>query len=115
MRPSLRLLNAASHRVHKPLIQFVGKRQWPSTPEPQHPHPFAPTELQNAFSDFLNKFKASASAEGSSQSSMAASSASGKNGETVQVFTDFWQAPERLWRRRISEEEIEVITSGGAY
>ena len=27
-------------------------------PEPQHPHPGAPTEFKDAFSDFLKKFEA---------------------------------------------------------
>ncbi|GJE83971.1 hypothetical protein PsYK624_000440 [Phanerochaete sordida] len=112
MRPSPRLLDAAAQHARKPLIQFVGRRHWPSTPEPQHPHPSAPADVQNAFSDFLNKFKASASRATQPQ---AAASSTGKNGETVQSFTDFWQAPERLWRRRISEEEMEAISSGGAY
>ncbi|KAI0765526.1 hypothetical protein BC629DRAFT_915231 [Irpex lacteus] len=58
MHPSLRLANAAAtHRVHKPLINFLGKRKWPSTPEPQHPHPQAPADLQKSFSDFLSKLR----------------------------------------------------------
>ncbi|KAI0337561.1 hypothetical protein BDW22DRAFT_1433221 [Trametopsis cervina] len=107
MHPSLRLANAASHRVHKPLINFLGKRQWPSTPEPQHPHPQAPAELQKSFSDFLNKFKLSTSQQ---QSNSSPSSSKG----STQVYSDFWQAPTRFWKRELSEAEIEAITSGGA-
>ncbi|KAI0693489.1 hypothetical protein BC835DRAFT_1072493 [Cytidiella melzeri] len=88
MHPSLRLANATPHRVHKPLIHFIGKRQWPSAPQPQHPHPQAPADLQKSFSEFLTG--------------------------GAQVFTDFWQAPQRFWKRELSEAEIEVITSGGA-
>ncbi|KIP10597.1 hypothetical protein PHLGIDRAFT_125463 [Phlebiopsis gigantea 11061_1 CR5-6] len=106
MRPSLRLANAATHRVHTPLIRFVGRRQWPSTPEPQHPHPFAPPELQKSFSDFLNKFKSSATA---------LSSPGTKKGGSTPVFEDFWQAPERYWKTKISEQEMEAISSGGAF
>ena len=129
MRPSPRLLNAASHRVHKPLIQFIGRRQWPnstsltlsehltrrvlnawftSAPEPQHPHPSAPAELQKSFQDFLSKFKSSGSTSSSGASQP--SSSAGKQGENVQTFTDFWQAPEKLWKRQLSEAEIEAIS-----
>ncbi|KZP14138.1 hypothetical protein FIBSPDRAFT_684628, partial [Athelia psychrophila] len=50
MHPSVRVLNA-----RKPLIQFIGKRSWPSNPE-QHAHPAAPEELKKSFGDFLKKF-----------------------------------------------------------
>ncbi|KAI0311597.1 hypothetical protein OF83DRAFT_744182, partial [Amylostereum chailletii] len=50
MLPSLRL--CAEHG-HKPLIRFLGKRSWPSTPSPQRPHPAAPQQFKDAFPDFL--------------------------------------------------------------
>ncbi|KAI5884932.1 uncharacterized protein SCHCODRAFT_02594922 [Schizophyllum commune H4-8] len=86
-------------RVHQPLIKFVGKRQWPSTTEPPHPHPFAPKEYAKAFSQ-----------EASGASSTPKSSKGG-------AVAEFWEAPERFWRPRIRELqdwEIEAITSGGA-
>ncbi|KAI0084187.1 hypothetical protein BDY19DRAFT_898838 [Irpex rosettiformis] len=106
MHPSLRLANAATHGVRKPLINFLGKRQWPSTPEPQHPHPQAPADLQKSFGDFLNKFKASGS--GSSSGSSPSTSKSGSG-----VYTDFWEAPRRYWKHDLSEAEAEAITVRG--
>ncbi|KAI0786521.1 hypothetical protein C8Q75DRAFT_808492 [Abortiporus biennis] len=108
MFPSVIRLNTTA-AARKPLIHFIGKRQWPSQPEAPHPHPFAPAELKQAFSDFVAKFKASGS-----QAAASKPSSSTKAGENVQVYDEFWKAPERLWKQEISEAEVEAILSGGA-
>ncbi|KAI0759705.1 hypothetical protein BD413DRAFT_487365 [Trametes elegans] len=107
MLPTLRLANA-----HKPLIRFIGKRQWPAKPEEQHPHPFAPPELKQQFSDFLKKFQSSPSAAPAGPSSSSASSST--SGSQGPVFQEFWQAPPRLWKHELQEWEIELVQSGGA-
>ncbi|KAI0643602.1 hypothetical protein C8Q79DRAFT_975737 [Trametes meyenii] len=104
MLPTLRLANA-----HKPLIRFLGKRQWPAKPETQHPHPFAPPEAKQHFADFLKKFQSSSSAAPASTTS-----APSKNGASSQAFQEFWQAPPRLWKRELQDWEIELVQSGGA-
>ncbi|RPD62130.1 hypothetical protein L226DRAFT_79447 [Lentinus tigrinus ALCF2SS1-7] len=102
MLPTLRLANA-----RKPLIRFIGKRQWPSKPEEQHPHPFAPPELKQHFADFLKKFQSS--------SATSSSSATAKNGSaTGPVYEEFWQAPARYRKRELEEWEIDLVQSGGA-
>ncbi|PSR72898.1 hypothetical protein PHLCEN_2v11265 [Hermanssonia centrifuga] len=113
MHPTVRLATAATPRVHKPLIHFVGKRVWPTTPrpvapEPQHPHPAAPADYKEHFSDFVAKFKSS----GSSLQNTSPSSAPAKSGakESVKVFDDFWQVPARLRSPELSEAEMEAIT-----
>jgi len=103
MHPTLRLCNAG--RVRQPLIHFIGKRQWPTTPEAPHPHPAAPEQVKQSFSEFLKKFKASASSPAESSSGRKASG---------QVFEEFWQAPERFWKRELQEWEIELVATGGA-
>lgn len=119
MLPSLRLANA-----HKPLIRFLGRRQWPASthtstpaqipganrlrctgPEEQHPHPFAPSELKEHFADFVKKFQ---SAPSSTSTATAASSAS-KSGAEGAVYQDFWQAPPHLWKRELRDWEIELV------
>ncbi|OCH86037.1 hypothetical protein OBBRIDRAFT_838488 [Obba rivulosa] len=111
MHPTLRVCSAAaSGRAHKPLIHFLGKRQWPSTPEAPHPHPAAPPEFKERFSDFLNKFQASAETP-QSQTSAPGSS---KGGKDVRVYNQFWEAPERLWKRELQDWEIELVMTGGA-
>ncbi|KAI0773670.1 hypothetical protein C8Q74DRAFT_1265952 [Fomes fomentarius] len=102
MHPSLRVAN-----VHRPLIRFLGKRQWPSKPEVQHPHPFAPSELKEHFADFVKKFQNAAS----SGSAPAKKSSSSEHGL---VFEEFWQAPARLWKRDLADWEIDLVHSGGA-
>lgn len=86
-----------------------------AAPEPQHPHPFAPADLQKSFQDFLSKFKASSSASSSGTSQSTSSGGSSKHGENEQVFNDFWQAPEKLWKPQLSEAEIEAITVRNVY
>ncbi|KII96074.1 hypothetical protein PLICRDRAFT_151203 [Plicaturopsis crispa FD-325 SS-3] len=101
MFPSLR---ACAEHARKPLINFIGKRKWPSTPEPPHAHPAAPPELRKAFPDFLRKFEASASSGASPKKSE-----SGK-----QAYSEFWEAPSRFWVKELDEAEIDAISSGGA-
>lgn len=107
MHPSLRLCSA---RVHTPLIHFVGRRQWPATPEAPHPHPSAPAEIKQVFSEFVKKFQSSASSDANS------SAPKGQKGsaEGGQVYKEFWEAPARFWERDIQEAEIDAILSGGA-
>ncbi|OSD01706.1 hypothetical protein PYCCODRAFT_465550 [Trametes coccinea BRFM310] len=104
MLPSLRLAN-----VHKPLIRFLGRRQWPAHPEEPHPHPFAPPEAKQHFQDFLKKFQSSSPASASSPAS-----SSSKSGAKGQVYQDFWQAPPRYWKRELQDWEIELVQTGGA-
>ncbi|KAI1788931.1 hypothetical protein LXA43DRAFT_893773 [Ganoderma leucocontextum] len=105
MHPSLRVANA-----RQPLIRFLGKRQWPTKPEEQHPHPFAPPELKQHFSDFLKKFQSTPAVA----SSVSASASSANKASGGQVFEEFWQAPARLWKHDLEEWEIELVQSGGA-
>ncbi|KAN0097896.1 hypothetical protein V8E55_002342 [Tylopilus felleus] len=93
--PSLAVLSA---RAHKPLINFIGKRIWPSSHAPAHPHPAAPPEYRKTFSGALQQTLNAGVAE-------------------KQSFRDFWQAPTHLWRPRhheLQEFEIDAIQSGGA-
>lgn len=70
----------------------------------QHPHPFAPSELRQSFEDFVRKFRAS----GSSSASTSSSASSRTSGAAV--YEEFWQAPERLWKKRFDEAEMDAIT-----
>jgi len=100
MHPSIRLVAA-----HRPLIRFLGKRSWPSTPDVQHAHPVAPEELKKSFGGFLKKFQSSVKAGGNGSSSGA------------YVYQEYWEAPSKYWNSRvktISEEEIDAVLSGGA-
>jgi small subunit ribosomal protein YMR-31 len=68
-------------------------------PQPQQPHPAAPAQVKEAFSDFLKKYKSfsfpSESSEGHSQQKLR--------------FNEFWEAPEYLWRPKISQLEDSEI------
>jgi len=104
MHPSLRVLNA-----RKPLINFIGKRSWPSKVGRQNPHPAAPSEFQKSFSDFVKKFEAS--------SLSSSPGTRGKKGGSKEAFGEFWEAPARFWKPRLREledGEIDAISSGGA-
>jgi len=101
MHPSFRV-------AHKPLISFIGKRLWPPGPQPQRPHPAAPAQLKEAFSDFLEKYK-----------NFSLPSTSSSNGQSSgrPTFNEFWEAPEYLWRpkvRKLEDSEIDAVSSGGA-
>jgi len=94
--PSFPVLSA---RAHKPLISFIGKRIWPSSLTPAHPHPAAPPECRKTFSG--NPQQTPNTAETTEQPS----------------FRDFWDAPARIWRPKhheLQELEIDAIQSGGA-
>jgi len=101
MHPSFRV-------AHRPLISFIGKRQWPPGPQPQRPHPAAPEQFKEAFPDFLEKFKSHLSPSPSKIT---------QNNTRGLLFNDFWEAPGRVWRPRISQlddTEIDAVLSGGA-
>ncbi|KAG8218232.1 hypothetical protein J3R82DRAFT_3800 [Butyriboletus roseoflavus] len=89
--PSLPSLSA---RAHKPLISFIGKRIWPSSLAPAHPHPAAPPEYRKTFSGIHQQTLNTART-------------------TEQLsFPDFWDAPARFWRpkhRELQEFEIDAI------
>jgi len=100
MHPTVKV--AAAHR---PLIRFLGKRSWPSTPDPQHAHPAAPEELKKSFGEFLKKFQSPVKAGGNESSP-------GRH-----VYQEYWEAPSKFWNGRLktmSEEEIDAVLSGGA-
>jgi len=104
MYPSIRI---CSTRAHQPLIKFLGKRTWPTSTEGPHPHPAAPAELKQRFSDFVGKSDLS--------SPVMASSKELSNGS--RLYNNFWEAPTRFWQprvREIEEAELEAIMSGGA-
>jgi small subunit ribosomal protein YMR-31 len=98
MHPSFRV-------ARKPLISFIGKRRWPHGLQAQRPHPAAPTQLKEAFSDFLEKYK-----------NFSFSSTGSSNGKR-QMFNEFWEAPEYVWQpkvRKLEDSEIDAVLSGGA-
>ncbi|PAV20587.1 hypothetical protein PNOK_0321400 [Pyrrhoderma noxium] len=100
----------ASARTHKPLIHFIGKRQWPSKPEPPTAHPAGPPEYKAHFEDFLKKFKQALAGPSSTK-------ASSRETSDSSAYEEFWQAPSRLWNPRVhhlTEAEVEAIQSGGA-
>jgi len=100
MHPTARLT-----AVHRPLIRFLGKRSWPSTPNTQHAHPAAPEELKRSFADFLKKFQSPVRMDGSG------------SGSSMHIYREYWEAPSKYWNNRvktISEEEIDAVLSGGA-
>ena len=139
MHPTLRC--TASSHVHKPLIRFLGKRHHPSSeclvsrlltvcvlfpvpsvpcvnpccsiaaPDVPHPHPAAPLEFKQRFSEFVAKREASAHSPPPpppSPSAAPADSKKGSNKDTV-TYQDFWEAPNRLWQRTYSEREMNAI------
>ncbi|PCH41655.1 hypothetical protein WOLCODRAFT_163288 [Wolfiporia cocos MD-104 SS10] len=110
MHPSLRLCSAG--RARQPLIHFVGKRQWPSTPEAPHAHPAAPPQVRDHFAEFLKKFKTSRNV--SSSPAAGAAKSQGSRSDSVQTFSEFWQAPERLWKHDLEEWEVDIVATGGA-
>jgi small subunit ribosomal protein YMR-31 len=109
MHPSFRA-------AHRPLISFIGKRKWPPGscrvlfavcvptqygpgPQPQRPHPAAPAQLKETFSDFLKKYNSPSPSSGRNPQ---------KNSQRL-AFKDFWEAPTSLWRPRIRQlEDAEI-------
>ncbi|KAJ3880688.1 hypothetical protein F5051DRAFT_399307 [Lentinula edodes] len=105
MHPSIRLF---TERVHTPLIRFLGKRSWRLGSETPHAHPFAPPEFRNK-----NYTQFSKAPDPASSTPFRTSSES----KSANVFQEFWEAPERLWKPRVhhlEEAEIDAILSGGA-
>ncbi|KAG6873998.1 hypothetical protein C0995_007955 [Termitomyces sp. Mi166 len=68
----------------------------PPAPSVSHPHPAAPAEIKNQFSEFLKKIEASVKTSSTTPASAG-------------VLKNFWEAPERLWKQDIEEAEIEAI------
>ncbi|KAF9651023.1 hypothetical protein BDM02DRAFT_3070505, partial [Thelephora ganbajun] len=86
--------------AHRPLIRFLGKRSWPSTPDVQHAHPAAPEESKKSFEEFVKKFQSPVKAGGKGL------------GSGADVYREYWEAPSKYWDSRvktISEEEIEAV------
>uniref|UniRef100_A0A8H7XX64 Uncharacterized protein n=1 Tax=Psilocybe cubensis TaxID=181762 RepID=A0A8H7XX64_PSICU len=97
MYPTLR---CSSARAHTPLIKFLGKRTYPSTPDAPHPHPAAPAELRQRIADFIAKHNSPQ-----------------PTAPSTNIYNDFWEAPSRFWKpriRQIEEDEMNAIMSGGA-
>ncbi|TFK64917.1 hypothetical protein BDN72DRAFT_825131 [Pluteus cervinus] len=85
-------------RAHQPLIKFLGKHGPPLALRPG-PHPAAPLEMREQFSAIISKRTETESSVGGN----------------VASYSEYWQAPRRLWQSRdISEAEIKAILSGGA-
>ncbi|RSH83296.1 uncharacterized protein EHS24_006971 [Apiotrichum porosum] len=95
-----------------PMIQFIGKRSWPTGPHTPAPHPAAPKEIVEAFAAFIAKSQA-APAAGKAVSTagyIPLYKASAKQAD----FED-WEAPSYLWQRpEMTEREMEAVMSGGA-
>ncbi|KZO94826.1 hypothetical protein CALVIDRAFT_538612 [Calocera viscosa TUFC12733] len=74
----------------------------------------APPDIREHFAAFLEHFKHSVSPTSQAATSLSSSRA-GEDGEG-EVFTNFWEAPERFWEkgRVIDDAEMEAIDSGGA-
>jgi small subunit ribosomal protein YMR-31 len=74
-------------------------------PQPQRPHPAAPAQLREAFSDFLEKYKSFSSPSGSLDGH------SQQNLRNLR-FKEFWEAPEYLWRPKtmqLEDSEIDAV------
>jgi len=113
------LVVRASH-VHKPLINFLGKRTWGAVePHDPQPHPQAPNhELPKPVTDF-KKYRANAQQHGplarsghfpSRQVTMSGAGSPDSAG----VVLDRNELPARFRRMTLTPKEIEYIESGGA-
>ena len=72
---------------------------------PRHPHPAAPAELKDCFSQFLAKLNSSET--GSDTSSDPRSSSL-----DTSVYSEFWEAPSRFWKprvRQLEEDEMDAV------
>lgn len=114
MRATAVLRNSVQAR--KPLIHFIGKRTHSgqlSTRDSKHavnppiaaqkpsPHPSAPQEIKDKFSEFVAAFQKRSS--GDSGTHTIASSGGGQ-------YAEFWEAPKRYWTGlEMSEKEAEAI------
>lgn len=75
-------------------------------PEPQHPHPQAPADLQKAFGNFLKKFEASTSSAAEKPT----------KSKSKDAYEEFWEAPSYLWKPRaleIEDAEIDAVMVRG--
>ncbi len=96
--------NANGHLVN-PRLLFVSVLLFNivTGPQPQRPHPAAPIQLKEAFSEFLEKYK--------NFSFPSTISSNGQNPGRP-IFNEFWEAPEYLWRpkvRKLGDSEIDAI------
>jgi small subunit ribosomal protein YMR-31 len=99
----LSLGNVNGHLVRVPSFsQFCAPAQHGPGPQPQRPHPAAPTQLKETFSNFLKKYNSP-------------SPSSGRNAQQNSqglAFKDFWDAPAALWRpkvRQLEDAEIDAV------
>ncbi|KAF4588131.1 hypothetical protein EYR38_010096 [Pleurotus pulmonarius] len=86
---------------------FATRSRLPKAPEIPHFHPAAPVDLRDK-SAIISK----AVSQSTSPSSSSKPSSSDK-----QVYSEFWEAPERFWKPRVRylpDFEIDAILSGGA-
>ncbi|KIM27205.1 hypothetical protein M408DRAFT_170832 [Serendipita vermifera MAFF 305830] len=122
--------SAAAATQRKPLIHFIGKRTTPVHAEKHHPHPASPPDIRDAFARIFAKLEEAQGGQGAGASQSAAgqrsagggTGASGEgagaksSGATSSVtYSQFWQAPERLWKGvPLEAAEMEKVMMGGA-
>jgi len=92
-----------------PCVPCVNPCSSITAPDVPHPHPAAPLEFKQSFSEFVARREAAAHSSPSPSASAApADSKKGSNNDTV-TYHDFWEAPNRLWQRTYSEQEMNAI------
>ncbi|KIY68265.1 hypothetical protein CYLTODRAFT_489915 [Cylindrobasidium torrendii FP15055 ss-10] len=87
MHPTLRV-------SRHPLIRFLGKRVWSSSPEAPHAHP-AGLPLPSGWHTASSSSKTPSAGSGS-------------------AYGEFWHAPQRFWPKSLSEDDITLVLTGGA-
>jgi len=93
---------AVSRSLYPCRMAYIHTLTAPDTP---HPHPAAPAEFKERFSEFLAKMNSSGA---SPKTSSTKPSSSGN----VNTFDQFWEAPSRFWQPRVrdmSEAEMDAI------
>ncbi|KAH9814142.1 hypothetical protein DFH28DRAFT_317526 [Melampsora americana] len=100
-----------ANHVHKPLIRFIGKRLHDHKPTPTGPHPMAPTEIRENFSNFLHHQRQASRTSTQSNSKSSSSSSSSNSTSRVMIYDDISELPYSYIRP--SQEEIELINGGG--
>jgi small subunit ribosomal protein YMR-31 len=96
-----------------PLIQFIGKRSWPSAPKPG-PHPYAPKEIADNFASFAKAQSSSAPAASASHASAYGTGFLPASKKPYD-YENFYEAPSYLWQHNeMSQREIDAVMSGGA-
>lgn len=97
--------NANGHLVSfRPLLVSFFVFRTVTGPQPQRPHPAAPAQFKEAFSDFLEKYK---------KFSFPLTSSSNGQSSGRKIFNEFWEAPEYLWRpklRQLEDSEIDAVS-----